>query len=496
MMVFTGAIFLLISLDSALSVSNHSKTITLSSSKEEVIKSPGYPHKNYPRNTNYTWYVIASDDTEEISINITMDIHEVLGFGCDDYLKIQDINSSGRKFDLFKKCGQLKVNRIAKGNRLLITLISNDDQFASKGFELTLKVSKVGTTSTTRTTSTQSTTTKTRTTASTVKTTVSTSTLLSSTTKPLHASTVEVLMSNTTTTTNTTTQPTTSTTPLTTRKMITTIPNMALTTNATKLLTKSRTSQTSTETASTIRTTDGNNPTIHLSQSPRNSYSSPIATESNKESTTIWLPSSQSVKTQNTSYQTSTSNTQTQPKQSSTSATRNNTTTMDQDSSSIWDIFESMERETVILLIGLGVLEVTLIVVGVLAVKRYRRKRNSNPSRQASKRIDDHTNTLKRQNSCGETNVYDEINIDDVKEEKEEENPYKELPEGVYDTTLKRRSYLKVVGEQISNYSRGSIINKFRTSSFFKRKVNETSVMTFSSFKGPIQSQIGEKNNQ
>lgn len=119
--------------------------------------------------------------------------------------------------------------------------------------------------------------------------------------------------------------------------------------------------------------------------------------------------------------------------------------------------------------------------------------RNSNPSRQASKRIDDHTNT---QNSCGETNVYDEINIDDVKEEKEEENPYKELPEGVYDTTLKRRSYLKVVGERKSNYSRGSIINMFRTSSFFKRKVNETSVMTFSSFKGPIQSQIGEKNNQ
>lgn len=152
--------------------------------------------------------------------------------------------------------------------------------------------------------------------------------------------------------------------------------------------------------------------------------------------------------------------------------------------------------KTVILLIGLGVLEVTLIVVGVLAVQRYRRKRKSNPSRQASKRIDDDANTLKRQNSCGETNVYDEINIDDVKEEKEEENPYKELPEGVYDTTLKRRSYLKVVGERKSNYSRGSIINMFRTSSFFRRKVNETSVMTFSSFKGPIQSQIGEKNNQ
>lgn len=61
---------------------------------------------------------------------------------------------------------------------------------------------------------------------------------------------------------------------------------------------------------------------------------------------------------------------------------------------------------------------------------------------------------------------------------------------------LKRQSHLKVVWKQKSNYSRGSIINMFRTSSFFKRKVNETSVMTFSSFKGPIQSQIGEKSNQ
>lgn len=147
------------------------------------------------------------------------------------------------------------------------------------------------------------------------------------------------------------------------------------------------------------------------------------------------------------------------------------------------DIDTSFWNETVILLIGLGVLEVTLIVVGVLAVQRYRRKRRRNG---------DHTNTLKRQNSCGETHVYEEIDINDVKEE-EEESQYKKLPEGVYDTTLKRRSHLKVVGERKSNYSRGSIINMFRTSSFFRRKVNDTSVMTFTSFKGPIQSNIGEK---
>lgn len=60
----------------------------MSLSKEEVIKSPGYPHKNYSTNTNYTWYVMASDDTEEISMEITIDIHETLGFYCEDYLQV------------------------------------------------------------------------------------------------------------------------------------------------------------------------------------------------------------------------------------------------------------------------------------------------------------------------------------------------------------------------------------------------------------------------
>lgn len=73
--------------DTAFGVFYHYKTVTMSR-KEEVIKSPGYPHKNYERNTNYTWYVIASDDTEEISIEITTDIYQALGFPCDDYLQV------------------------------------------------------------------------------------------------------------------------------------------------------------------------------------------------------------------------------------------------------------------------------------------------------------------------------------------------------------------------------------------------------------------------
>lgn len=143
----------------------------MSLNKAEVIRSPGYPHNNYERNTKYTWYVIASDDTEEISIDITTDIHEDPGSPCYDYLQVQEIKSSASNFNLFKRCGHHTTIITASANRLLITFISNDDKLTSKGFQLTLKVLKVGTTLTTRTTSTQSTTTKTRTTASTVKTT-------------------------------------------------------------------------------------------------------------------------------------------------------------------------------------------------------------------------------------------------------------------------------------------------------------------------------------
>lgn len=60
----------------------------MSPRKEEVIQSPGYPHKNYERDFNYTWYVMASDDTKEISIEITIDIHETAGFPCDDFLQV------------------------------------------------------------------------------------------------------------------------------------------------------------------------------------------------------------------------------------------------------------------------------------------------------------------------------------------------------------------------------------------------------------------------
>lgn len=55
---------------------------------EEVIKSPDYPHTDYEKDTNYTWYVVADDAAEEIFIKITMDIKRTAGFSCFDYLQV------------------------------------------------------------------------------------------------------------------------------------------------------------------------------------------------------------------------------------------------------------------------------------------------------------------------------------------------------------------------------------------------------------------------
>lgn len=56
--------------------------------KEKVIKFLGYLYVNYERNINYIWYVIVSDDIEEIFIEIKIDIYWNWGFLCDDYLQV------------------------------------------------------------------------------------------------------------------------------------------------------------------------------------------------------------------------------------------------------------------------------------------------------------------------------------------------------------------------------------------------------------------------
>lgn len=72
----------------SLGVSNNYKIVTLSLYDENVIASPGYQYGYYEKNTNFTWDVRADDAAEEISIHITMDIHEYRGFPCYDYLLV------------------------------------------------------------------------------------------------------------------------------------------------------------------------------------------------------------------------------------------------------------------------------------------------------------------------------------------------------------------------------------------------------------------------
>uniref|UniRef100_K1R1S3 CUB domain-containing protein n=1 Tax=Magallana gigas TaxID=29159 RepID=K1R1S3_MAGGI len=73
--------------DTALGVSYNYSIVTLSLNNEQVIMSPGYPHTDYERDTNYTWYVVGDDAVEEIFIRITMEIQRTPGYPCFDYLQ-------------------------------------------------------------------------------------------------------------------------------------------------------------------------------------------------------------------------------------------------------------------------------------------------------------------------------------------------------------------------------------------------------------------------
>lgn len=57
-------------------------------SEEEFIKFLGYLYNNYLRNIDYIWYVMVSDEIEEIFIEIMIDIYKIWGFLCDDYLQV------------------------------------------------------------------------------------------------------------------------------------------------------------------------------------------------------------------------------------------------------------------------------------------------------------------------------------------------------------------------------------------------------------------------
>lgn len=53
--------------------------------------------------------------------------------------QIEEADSLTGNFLVFKQCGMLEINRTTRGHRLLIKLVSNNDHWTSKGFELKLK---------------------------------------------------------------------------------------------------------------------------------------------------------------------------------------------------------------------------------------------------------------------------------------------------------------------------------------------------------------------
>lgn len=60
----------------------------LPSYEDVIIQSPGYPNKNYSRDTTYKLLVTAPYTTEEILIKIKMDIHKSPHSICEDYLQV------------------------------------------------------------------------------------------------------------------------------------------------------------------------------------------------------------------------------------------------------------------------------------------------------------------------------------------------------------------------------------------------------------------------
>lgn len=80
-------------------------------------------------------------------------------------------------------------------------------------------------------------------------------------------------------------------------------------------------------------------------------------------------------------------------------------------------------------------------------------------------------------------NVYDVIPFDEV-DDSDEENPYKDLQDGVYDTTFKRRSHLS--GKPNRDDSRGSYFSHFLRNSkiFGSWKLKENQPMEMKTFRG------------
>ncbi|XP_061194294.1 uncharacterized protein LOC133202471 [Saccostrea echinata] len=105
---------------------------------------------------------------------------------------------------------------------------------------------------------------------------------------------------------------------------------------------------------------------------------------------------------------------------------------------------------TVILMVGVVVVEVTIIIVGILVVRRCRQQRNNTrPNKANDRRAVSNVYATSPDEAC-------------------DENQYKDVSEGVYDTTLKRRSHVNCSSNE---YSTGSFYSRmFRGSNNDRRR--------------------------
>lgn len=55
------------------------------------------------------------------------------------FKQIEEANFLTGNFQVFKQCGMFEKKRTTRGHRLLIKLVSNNDNLTSKGFQLKLK---------------------------------------------------------------------------------------------------------------------------------------------------------------------------------------------------------------------------------------------------------------------------------------------------------------------------------------------------------------------
>ncbi|XP_048730332.2 platelet glycoprotein Ib alpha chain-like isoform X3 [Ostrea edulis] len=453
-----------------------SKSITLHQSQESSIKSPGYPTKHYEKDTVYIWTVTAPGTTEEITINILdLDIQYTPGIPCDDYLKIQDTDDEN--FAISKQCEKpWRKTVVAKGNKLKITLFSNYDRLTGKGFNLILRVTKTKPTTTQPTTKGIPTTTPVPMTSPTsVQTTTKHLDLnLSSTNMGSLKTNVTTLTTSITTTAMKTATATTKTsTILLTLTSEKTIPTMTPTntptlSTANEVLNNASSTRNATTVISTTVSASFPSGTFISSRSTQHSS---VQSITNSTPTQSFTP----LQMNETTIISSSAGGSTTAVQAVGNATKTTQTSTESETTST----AFFQEETLLLVLAIAVVEMTVLVIGVLAVRRQRQKRVTITRRP----IEGNNRPVSRKTIYSMPNVYDVIPFDEV-DDSDEENPYKDLQDGVYDTTFKRRSRLS--GKPNRDDSRGSYFSHFLRNSkiFGSWKLKENQPMEMKTFRG------------